>query len=63
MQNIPDMKTQRIVVDKGEGRFKLIFYMWYNGNPHVSFYPAEGGSVFGGVYFGTGDSLLKEKKG
>jgi beta-lactamase regulating signal transducer with metallopeptidase domain len=61
MQNIPDMKTQRIVVDQGEGRFKLIFYMWYNGNPHVSFYPAEGGSVFGGVYFGTGDSLLQEK--
>jgi hypothetical protein len=60
MQNIPDMKTQRMLVDKGEGRFKLIFYMWYNGNPHVSFYPAEGGgSVFGGVYFGTGDSLLK----
>jgi beta-lactamase regulating signal transducer with metallopeptidase domain len=57
MQNIPDMKTQRVVVDKGEGRFKLIFYMWYNGNPHVSFYPADGGSVFGGVYFGTGDSV------
>jgi beta-lactamase regulating signal transducer with metallopeptidase domain len=61
MQAIPDMKTQRIVVDKGEGRFKLIFYMWYNGNPHVSFYPAEGGSVFGGVYFGTGNSVLKER--
>ncbi len=63
MQGIPDMKTQRIVVEQGEGRFKLIFYMWYNGNPHVSFYPANGGSDFGGVYFGTGDSLLKEKKG
>jgi beta-lactamase regulating signal transducer with metallopeptidase domain len=61
MQAIPDMKTQRAVVNKGEGRFKLIFYMWYNGNPHVSFYPAEGGSDFGGVYFGTGDSVLKEK--
>jgi beta-lactamase regulating signal transducer with metallopeptidase domain len=63
MQNIPDMKTQRVVVEKGEGRFQLIFYMWYKGNPHLSFYPAEGGSVFGGVYFGTGDSVLKEKKG
>jgi hypothetical protein len=62
MQSIPDMKTQRVVVDKGEGRFKLIFYTWYNGNPHVSFYPTEEGSDFGGVYFGTGDSVLREKR-
>ena len=61
MQSIPDMKTQRVVADQGEGQFKLIFYMWYNGNPHVSFYPAEGGSDFGGVYFGTGDSVWREK--
>jgi beta-lactamase regulating signal transducer with metallopeptidase domain len=61
LQSIPDMKTQRVAVDKGEGRFKLIFYMWYRGNPHVSFYPAEGDRVLGGVYFGTGDSVLKEK--
>ena len=59
MQIIPDMNTQRLVVDQGEGRFQLIFYMWYNGSPHVSFYPGQGGSAFGGVYFGTGDSVLK----
>jgi hypothetical protein len=26
----------------------------------VSFYPADGGSDFGGNYFGTGDSVLKQ---
>ena len=30
------------------------------GWPHVSFYPAEGGGSFGGNYFGTGDSVLKQ---
>ncbi len=31
-----------------------------DGWPHVSFYPAEGGADFGGNYFGTGDSVLKQ---
>ena len=30
------------------------------GWPHVSFYPADGGRDFGGNYFGTGDSVLKQ---
>ena len=30
------------------------------GWPHVSFYPTDGGESFGGVYFGTGDSVLKQ---
>lgn len=34
--------------------------MSYRGWPHVSFYPADGGSGFGGNYFGTGDSVLKK---
>ena len=59
MQNIPTQKTQTILVDQGDGHFTLILYLWYDGNPHVSFYPASGGNSFGGVYFGTGDSVLK----
>jgi hypothetical protein len=34
--------------------------MSVGGWPHVSFYPADGGDGFGGVYFGTGDSVLKK---
>ncbi len=34
--------------------------MTVRGWPHVSFYPADGGEGFGGVYFGTGDSVLKK---
>ena len=29
------------------------------GWPHVSFYPPDGGSDFGGAYFGTGESTLQ----
>ena len=59
MQNIPTQKTQTMLVDQGDGHFTLILYLWYDGNPHVSFYPASGGNSFGGVYFGTGNSVLK----
>ena len=54
----PTQSTQSMTVDQGDGRFSLIFYMWHDGNPHVSFYPAQGGSSFANVYFGTGNSLL-----
>ena len=57
-QPTPIQKTQTMVVDQGEGRFSLIFYMWNQGKPHVSFYPADGGSSFASVYFGTAESLL-----
>jgi hypothetical protein len=58
-QNVPIQRTQTVTVDKGQGHFTLLFYMWQNGSPHVSFYPAAGGSDIGGVYFGTGSSLYK----
>lgn len=58
-EHVPTMKTQTLLVDEGEGKFTLLFYMWQDGWPHVSFYPAEGGNGMGGVYFGTGKSLLK----
>jgi beta-lactamase regulating signal transducer with metallopeptidase domain len=53
-------KAQTTIVDQGEGAFTFFFPMSYRGWPHVSFYPADGGSSFGGNYFGTGDSVLKE---
>lgn len=59
MQEIPVQRTQTLALDEGNGKFKLVLYLWYNGNPHVSFYPAGGGNSFGGVYFGTGASVLK----
>jgi hypothetical protein len=50
-KNVPIQKTQTMMIDKGEGHFKLLFYMWQNGSPHVSFYPTGGGDDVGGVYF------------
>ncbi len=55
----PCMNTQSMTVDQGDGHFTLYWYMFSSGNPHLSFYPADGGSSFTAVYFGTGDSVLK----
>lgn len=55
----PNMRTQKTRIEKGEGRFALIFYMWEDGSPHVSFYPIPTGSSFAGVYFGSGSSLYR----
>jgi beta-lactamase regulating signal transducer with metallopeptidase domain len=53
------LKVQTADVNQGEGTFKLYLPMPCRGWPHVSFYPVDGGSDFGGNYFGTGDSVLK----
>lgn len=50
---------QTIDVDRGSGTFELFLPMSHEGWPHVSYYPAGGGNGFGGTYFGTGDSVLK----
>jgi beta-lactamase regulating signal transducer with metallopeptidase domain len=55
----PSLQIQTTVVDRGSGTFTLILPMSCRGWPHVSFYPADGGSDFGGNYFGTGDSVLR----
>jgi len=47
-RRLPD---QNEVVSKGEGHFALRFKLWGPGEPHVSFYPAGGGSSFLSVYF------------
>lgn len=55
----PNMRTKEMTVVKGDGRFSLVFYMWQDGSPHVSFYPYPSGDSFAGVYFGTGNSIYK----
>ena len=54
------LKVQSAVVTRGNGTFTLFLPMSCRGWPHVSFYPADRGQGFGGNYFGTGDSVLKQ---
>jgi hypothetical protein len=56
----PTFRVQETTVNEGDGTFTLILPVSYRGWPHVSFYPADGGSDFGGNYFGTGNSVLKK---
>ena len=49
---------QHINVKKGSGSFHLVKTMGQDGYLHVSFYPLESGSGFGGVYFGQRDRVL-----
>jgi len=46
-----------VTVNAGKGTFSLELLMRTDGYPHVSFYPAGGGSSFGSTYFGTGKYL------
>jgi hypothetical protein len=54
------LKVQHLKIDRGEGTFTLFLPMYSDGLPHVSFYSESDGNGFGGNYFGTGDSVLKE---
>lgn len=56
------IKMQNAVIQRGQGTFTLVLLMNYPGWPHLSFYPAEGGEGFGGIYFGTGESVMKPQK-
>lgn len=55
---IPEGASMR--VSGGEGTFSLTVPIEEAGYPHVTFY-GEDGHPFGGVYFGEGDTLLREK--
>jgi beta-lactamase regulating signal transducer with metallopeptidase domain len=55
-----ELKVQRAVVDRGTGTFTLFLPMSHKGLPHVSFYSFESGEGFGGNYFGTGESVMKQ---
>jgi hypothetical protein len=54
------LKVQHMYVDRGKGMFTLFLPMSYEGWPHVSFYPSDGGEGFGDNYFGTGGFVLKK---
>jgi hypothetical protein len=60
MSHVPTQKTQTMDVKRGTGKFSLILPIWSKGKPHLSFYPESGGEGFGGVYFGTGESVLRK---
>lgn len=49
-------------ITKGKGSVTLHHPSVGEGMPHVSFYPAKGGSVFGGVYFGTEQEAAASRK-
>jgi hypothetical protein len=49
----PISPEQTVTVQKGAGTFELAQTIQDEGVLHVSFYPAKGGKVLGGVYFGT----------
>ena len=46
-------KSQVQQVGSANGSFELSCEIAYEGDPHVSFYPAAGGKSFGGVYFSS----------
>ena len=43
--------SQLAPAENANGSFELSCEITYDGDPHVSFYPASGGESFGGVYF------------
>ncbi|HYG36544.1 MAG TPA: hypothetical protein VEC99_17255 [Clostridia bacterium] len=57
----PIEKKQIAIVKKGSGSFRLEKTMTEDGYLHVSFYPAAGGNCFGGIYFGQGKWVLRQK--
>jgi hypothetical protein len=59
--SVPTDPSQIMRIEKGTGAFRLVKTMREEGYLHVSFYPAPSGSAFGGVYFGQGQWVLKNK--
>ncbi len=56
--------AQRMEVKMGEASFELVTTVKADGGwLHVSLYPHEGGSSFGGVYFGTKEQMDKATAG
>ncbi|MGE9295951.1 MAG: hypothetical protein ACQKBV_06665 [Puniceicoccales bacterium] len=53
-QTLPGQSVQ---ISQGEGSFRLSLYIRHKGWPHVSLYPAEGGSSIASVYFGNEDQV------
>jgi hypothetical protein len=55
----PVEPRQHVHVQKGSGSFHLVQTMNQDGYPHVSFYAVQSGGLYGGVYFGQGDWVLR----
>ena len=52
---------QHVRIKKGTGSFHLVKTLSEDGYLHVSFYPVVSGNDFGGVYFGQGNGVLRNK--
>jgi hypothetical protein len=52
---------QTIRVKRGTGTFRVVKTIAEPGYLHLTYYPAAGGSGFGGVYFGQGQWVLRDK--
>lgn len=54
--------SQSKKITQGKGTITLHHPDVGEGMPHISFYPAKGGSVFGGIYFGTAAEAAASQK-
>lgn len=54
-------EANRVSVASGSGTFALSHRIPARGYPHLTFYDARTGAPFGGIYFGRGESLLRER--
>jgi len=63
MDGVRDGGPNTLVVRRGSGRFDFRARIVKLGYPHVSLYPLDGGTSFGSVYFGTGDSVWRKPFG
>ena len=50
---------QQLEIKEGQGEFELSIDIRHEGYLHVTFYPIDGGSGFGGVYFGKSKQMKK----
>ena len=57
----PDEPSQSTLIEKGTGTFRLVKTMREEGYLHISFYPVSSGGSFGGVYFGQGEWVNRDK--
>lgn len=56
---VPVAASSRKSIDAGTGTFELEYNVQQPGSLHVSLYPAEGGSSFGGVYFASPGAIAQ----
>ena len=57
----PDDPGQSTHIEKGTGTFRLVKTMREEGYLHISFYSVPAGSSFGGIYFGQGEWVNRNK--